>query len=81
MDIRLQLLESFEAVGSDGQRYTVRAYDRLVAVPGSVDGWEPSGQIEYRLADERPVEAGPDGALRVAGSNLLLSQVPEPARG
>ena len=72
MDIRLQLLDSFQAEGSDGNSYKVRAYDRLVLAPGAEDDWEPSGVIEYRLEDGRRVEVGADGTARVAGGELVL---------
>lgn len=73
MDLRLQLLDSFVARGSDGQSYKVCAYDRLVLVPGTVDDWEPSGQAEYRLDDGRPVDVAADGTMRLAGSQVVLA--------
>jgi hypothetical protein len=75
MDIRLHLLDSFAATGSDGQRYKVCAYERLALVPGSVDQWEPTGVAEYRLEDGRHVEVGKDEAMRVAGAGLVLTRV------
>lgn len=75
MDLRLQFLESFDAEGSDGKRYRVRAYDRLAQVPGTADGWEPCGQVEYRLDDGRPVEVAADGAMAVAGGAVELTPV------
>lgn len=72
MDIRLHLLDSFVATGSDGHSYKVCAYERLVLVPGSSEQWEPSGQIEYRLEDGRMVDADSAGG-RVAGGELTLS--------
>jgi hypothetical protein len=75
MDIRLHLLDSFPATGSDGQRYKVCAYERLALVPGSADQWEPTGVAEYRLEDGRHVEVGKDDAMRVAGAGLVLTRV------
>jgi hypothetical protein len=74
MDIRLQLLESFGATGSDGQYYKVRGYERLSLVPGSADQWEPTGVAEYRLENGRHVEVDKDQVMRVAGSGILLSR-------
>lgn len=73
MELRLQLLESFAAEGSDGKHYKVCAFDRLALVPGSVDAWEPLGQVEYRLADGRPVEVARDGTMRIPGSGVVLT--------
>lgn len=73
MELRLQLLESFMAKGSDGADYKVCAYERLVLVPGSADQWESTGQAEYRLADSRPVEVSQDGSMRIAGAGIELS--------
>jgi len=74
MDMRLHLLESFTANGSDGQRYKVCAYERLALVPGSAERWEPTGMAEYRLEDGRHVEVAKDDAMRVAGSNIVLTR-------
>lgn len=74
MDMRLHLLESFTANGSDGQRYKVCAYERLALVPGIAERWEPTGMAEYRLEDGRHVEVAKDDAMRVAGSNIVLTR-------
>jgi hypothetical protein len=76
MELRLQMIESFPAQGSDGNRYKVRAYDRLALVPGTADRWEPMGQIEYRLEDGRHVGVGSDGTMRLAGSDVVLTPAP-----
>jgi hypothetical protein len=74
MDIRLHLLESFPAEGSDGRHYKVCAYERLSLVPGSADQWEPTGIAEYRLEDGRHVEVGKDETMRVPASGLALTR-------
>jgi hypothetical protein len=74
MDLRLHLLESFAALGSDGQHYKVCGYERLALVPGTAEQWEPTGVSEYRLEDGRHVEVGQDEAMRVAGSNIVLTR-------
>jgi hypothetical protein len=74
MDVRLQLLETFFAAGSDGARYKVCAYDRLAPDP-SIAGehWESTGSLEYRLSDGRVVQVHRDGTARIAGSDVVLS--------
>jgi hypothetical protein len=78
MDLRLQLLETFSAAGSDGATYKVCAYDRLTPDPSlSGEHWESTGSVEYRLADGRAVRLQRDGTARIEGSNVVLSM---PAR-
>lgn len=80
MDLRLRLLESFRASGSDGVTYKVMAYERLARDEAFPDGehWEPTGQAEYRLADGRFVDVRADGEMRIANSEVVLS--PEAVR-
>ncbi|HVZ42623.1 MAG TPA: hypothetical protein VHA82_02350 [Ramlibacter sp.] len=75
MDLRLQLLESFTAQGSDGTAYKVFAYDRLAPDPSLADGsehWASTGQVEYRLADGRRIDVGRDGSLSIASTGVRL---------
>jgi hypothetical protein len=72
MELRLHLLDTLVASGSDGNKYKVRAYDRLVLVPGTTDDWEPSGQVEYRLEDGRRVDVAKDGTMCIAGAEVVL---------
>jgi hypothetical protein len=72
MDVRLHLLDTFAATGSDGRRYKICAYERLALAPVSAGQWEPTGVAEYRLEDGRHVEVGQDDTMRVAGSELVL---------
>lgn len=78
MDRKLHLLDSFPARGADGQTYKVCAYEHLVRDESLVnDGqehWEPSGQIEYRLADGDRVEVRADGSLWARGVALQATQ-------
>lgn len=81
MDLRLHLLESFMATGSDGQSYKVCGYERLARDASVADDdahWEPTGQAEYRLADGRPVDVRAGGEMRIAGTDVKL--VPLPAQ-
>ena len=74
MDIRLHCLETFDAEGSDGQRYKVRAYERLVrddSLPLVAERWEPTGVTEFRLDDGAPVEGRRDGSLRLRSGVVL----------
>lgn len=74
MDIRLHCLETFEARGPDGQRYKVRAYERLVrdqSLPLEAERWEPSGVAEFRLEDGAPLEGLGDGRLRLRSGVVL----------
>ena len=74
MDIRLHLLETFAARGSDGASYKVRAYERMVPdVSLGGEAWESTGVVEYRLDDHRPVEAQRDGTLRIAATGVTLT--------
>jgi hypothetical protein len=79
MDLRLHLLESFMAKGSDGASYKVCGYELLTPDASLQDGsehWEPTGQAEYRLADGRLVEVRRNGEMRIAGTDVKL----EPAK-
>jgi hypothetical protein len=84
MDIRLRLLETFSARGSDGAAYKVCAYDRLAAdltAPAGAEAWESTGIVEYRLQDGRLVHGGRDGTLRIVGSEVTLEAADGRARG
>lgn len=82
MDLRLQFLDSFAALGSDGGAYKVCAYDRLVpdVSLGHADRWESTGQTEYRLPDGRPVAVAKDGVMTIAGSDVVLQPVGQSQR-
>jgi hypothetical protein len=76
MDKKLQLLDSLPAQGGDGQHYKVMVYEHLVRLAPPIDGqehWEPTGRIEYRLADGARVDALLDGSLRLHGSGMALT--------
>lgn len=77
MDMKLHLLESFDARGTDGRIYHVRGYERLVrdeSLP-ALERWEPSGMSEYRLDDGRLVAASRDGSMRLERSGIALTRV------
>ena len=76
MDLRLHLLDTFSAAGSDGATYKVCAYDRLAPDPSLPPGqqhWESTGEVEYRLADGRRVDLQRDGTSFIAGSDVQLT--------
>lgn len=75
MDKKLQWLDSFGALGSDGRHYKVMAFEHLLRPGPPVDGqelWEATGRIEYRLADGARVDALADGSLQLHGSGIKL---------
>ena len=78
MDKRLQLLETFPALGDDGQRYVIHGYEHLVRLDGAldhVDRWEPTGQVEYKLASGELIAVESSGAMKVARTGLKLTPV------
>jgi hypothetical protein len=80
MDRKLHLLESFNATGSDGATYKVCGYEHLVRDESVADGlerWEPTGEVEYRLADGARVEAHLDGSMRIESSGVELKRLAE----
>jgi hypothetical protein len=75
MDLRLHLLDSFTAQGSDGATYKVRAYERLapdLSLGEGSDRWESTGVAEYRLEDGRVLSARPDGSWQLPSTGLVL---------
>jgi hypothetical protein len=78
MDMKLHLLESFFARGSDGRDYKVCGYERLVrdpSLPSAEAQWEPTGMAEYRLDSGDLIDARPDGSLRLARSGVQLERL------
>lgn len=75
MELRLRLLDTFSATGSDGATYKVCAYDRLAPDPSLPDSgqWDSTGQVEYRLDDGRGLQLQPDGTAHIAGSGVTLT--------
>jgi len=75
METRLHLLDSFTARGSDGATYRVRGYEHLVRDDSTpaLDLWEPTGKVEYRLAEGEPLEVERDGTMRIARTGVALA--------
>ena len=77
MDKKLHLLDSFPAQGSDGKAYKVCGYEHMVRAERAVDGlehWEPTGVVEYRLADGQRVTVQADGTMVLSGSDVRLTK-------
>lgn len=77
MDVKLHLLESFEARGSDGRTYKVMGYERLArdeALSHTVERWEPTGTNEYRLSDGSFVDTQRDGTMRIHHNGVTLQR-------
>jgi hypothetical protein len=77
MNLKLHLLESFSATGSDGVAYKVRGYERMVQDPGLNDGqdhWQSTGVLEYRLEDGALIDARADGSMRIVHSGVTLTR-------
>jgi hypothetical protein len=75
MEKMLHLLETFTAKGSDGKDYAVRAYEhlaRLEAVPDLQGQWEPTGVVEYKLADGGRIDVDTHGGMTLRGSGVKL---------
>lgn len=77
MEKTLRRLETFSARGNDGKVYAVYGYEHLARFDpqtAAQDQWESTGQAEYKLADGRHIDVEQDGAMRVAGSDLVLQR-------
>jgi hypothetical protein len=77
MNLKLQLLESFSALGSDGAAYKVRGYERMAQDPSLSDGqehWQSTGVVEYRLEDGALIDARADGSMHIVHSGVALTR-------
>lgn len=85
MDIKLQRLETIPATDAAGTSYTVHAYERLAHVPLLLDSrtqWEPTGEVEYRLASGERLDLDTAGDWLLPGGELRLHrQAGVPALG
>lgn len=78
MEKMLHRLETFTARGSDGKTYEVHGYEHMARVDLIADPqgqWEPTGQVEYKLADGRHLDVVEDGVLRLAAADLQLQRM------
>ncbi len=77
MNLKLHLLESFNALGSDGAVYKVRGYERMAQDSSLNDGqehWQSTGVLEYRLEDGALINAHADGSMRIVHSGVALAR-------
>lgn len=77
MNLKLHLLESFSAQGSDGATYKVRGYERMAQDPSLSDGqehWQSTGVLEYRLEDGALIDARSDGSMRIVHNGVTLKR-------
>ena len=77
MDLKLHLLESFNARGSDGKEHKVMAYEHMRRDESVQDGqehWASTGKIEYRLDSGEVIDVHKDGSMKVAASGLTLQR-------
>jgi hypothetical protein len=77
MDLKLHLLDSFPAHGSDGKDYKVCAYERMRRDDTIHDGqerWLSTGVTELRLASGDQIEAGNDGSMTVLHKGIRLKR-------
>jgi hypothetical protein len=75
MDKQLHRLETFRAQDAQGRPFTVHAYEHLARVHTSLDPhlqWEPTGEVEFKLATGEHLDLMPDGMFAVPGSSLRL---------
>jgi hypothetical protein len=77
MNLKLHLLESFEARAADGSTVKVRGYERMVEDPTITDGqehWQSTGVVEYRLDDGAVVTVDKNGTMRVVNTGRELKR-------
>lgn len=77
MDLKLHLLDSFHATGSDGKDYKVCAYERMrrdETVQDGQDRWLSTGVTEFRLDSGDQVDARNDGSMTVHASGVALKR-------
>ncbi len=77
MDLKLQLLETFPAQGSDGKAYKVCAYERMRRDDSVHDGherWLSTGVTELRLDDGGQVAPRTDGTMTVLHTGITLTK-------
>jgi hypothetical protein len=77
MDLKLHLLDSFPAQGSDGKDYKVCAYERMRRDETIHDGqerWLSTGVTELRLAGGDQIGAGNDGSMTVLHNGITLKR-------
>jgi hypothetical protein len=75
MDIKLHRLESFPAEDVHGTFYQVYGYEHLARAYTWLEAtaqWEPTGVIEYKLANGEHLDVDDDGTLQGAVTGVRL---------
>lgn len=75
MDKKLHCLETFRVQDMHGATYKVHAYEHLTRVDNLLDmqtQWEPTGEVEYKLATGEHLDLDDDGTMHVLGSSMPL---------
>lgn len=83
MERKLHLLDTYKVRGDDGRPYVVHGYEHLARLDGQAGdelGWQPTGQIEYRLDSGEIVTVDKSGAMAVAATGVRLA-APSSERG
>ncbi len=78
MDKKLHRLETFRVQDMHGATYKVHAYEHLTRVDNLLDmqtQWEPTGEVEYKLATGEHLDMDEDGTMHVAGSSMPLQRL------
>jgi hypothetical protein len=75
MDTKLHRLESFSALDEQGKTYTVYGYEIMARAYPWLDAavqWEPTGRVEYKLANGEHLDITEDGTLHGARTGVRL---------
>ncbi|AWN43296.1 hypothetical protein [Methylobacterium durans] len=67
--------DQFDALGSDGEAYTVVKYQTVLRNRNHGGFMRPHGFTRYALVDGSRVERIDNGAFRVAGTELMLRKI------
>jgi hypothetical protein len=77
MDLKLHLLDTFHARGSDDKTYKVCAYERMrrdETVHDGQDHWLSTGVTEYRLESGELIDPKADGTMEIVPSGVRLTR-------
>jgi hypothetical protein len=77
MDLKLHLLDTFHARGSDDKDYKVCAYEQMrrdETVHDGQDRWLPTGVTELRLDSGEQIDPQGDGGMVVVHTGVRLTR-------
>lgn len=78
MDKQLHRLDTLCARDPQGRLHTVHAFEHLVRLPVGSDPfgqWEPTGMVEFRLANGERLDMPEEGVFVAPGRDLRLTRV------